>query len=200
MKTLLTFLMLTGAASVDATPVANINAFYRDGQVFVTWDNLTTTNVLYTLYRSPNPIEFGSQLSSAQNLGSVRDNSALNQRLTRILGTTKYLKIDSAGTPLGSTQGLFVATTTTNGSFYYAVTTTIGGIEDTTIWFWSNSLASPVVEAIALPRPVWQENRTIGSRAYEIYIQFATKVTSSIYPLMTNVGSYPLQRSRLALS
>jgi hypothetical protein len=51
--------------------ITNIDAFFRDGQVFVTWDNLQETNVRYTLYRSPTPIQYGYQLASAQNLGYV---------------------------------------------------------------------------------------------------------------------------------
>lgn len=192
MKTLLTLLLLVATANINAATVTNINAFYRDGQVFITWDNIATTGVVYTVYRSPNPIRYGYQLLSAQNLGFVRDNSALNKRLTDLSGgTPKYLKIDSSSAPLGSDKGLFVATSTAAGSFYYAVTTSVLGVEDTAITTGANALASPVIENVVMPRPVWQENRLIGSRTYEIYIQFVTKVTSPIYPLMANVGSYP---------
>ena len=120
--------------------VQNINALYKDGQIFVTWDNLQTTNVVYTLYKSSTPIQYGYQLSTAQNLGNVRDNSGLNKRLTDIIGTATYLKIDSASAPLGSNKGLFVATSTDNGSYYYALTTNFDGFEDTTILFGSNSV------------------------------------------------------------
>jgi hypothetical protein len=175
-----------------AQQVSNISALPKAGQVFVTWDNLTMMNVAYTLYKSPGPIQHGFQLSSAQNLGNVRDNSALNKRLTQISGgVQKYLKIDSASSPLASTKGLFVATTTASGSFYYAVTPTVGGVEDTTIVVGSNALASPVSEGVMMPQPVWQESRDIGGKTFNIYVQFVTKVTSSIYPQMTNAGSYP---------
>ena len=172
------------------TTVTNINSFYRDGQVFVTWDNLTTTGVRYNLYKSTELIQFGFQLALAQNLGSVRDNSAKNQRLTNILGGTRYFKIDSAGVPLSSTKGLFVATSTEEGSFYYAVTTSIGGVEDTTIILNANSSSIPIFELVAMPRPVWQENATVQGRVFEIYAEFVSKVTSSYYPQMTNEGSF----------
>ncbi|MBK9099547.1 MAG: T9SS type A sorting domain-containing protein [bacterium] len=173
------------------TTVTNLNAFYRDGQVFVTWDNLTVTGVRYNLYKSPDPIHYGFQLASAQNLGLVRDNSARNLRLTNILLTgTRYFKIDSAGTPLPNTKGLFVATSTEEGSFYYTVTTSVGGIEDTTIIYSENSLSVPVAETVAIPRPVWQETASVTGRVFEIYVQFVSKVTSSIYPQMTNEGSF----------
>jgi hypothetical protein len=171
--------------------VANISASPKAGQVFVTWDNLTTTNVVYTLYRSPSPIQYGFQLSSAQNLGYVRDNSALDKRLTQLYGAPKYLRIDSASLPLASTKGLFVATSTASGSFYYAVTTNVGGVEDTTIVVGLNALTSPVSEDVVMPQPVWQQSGAIGGRPCDIYVQFTTKVTSSVYPQMTNAGSYP---------
>jgi hypothetical protein len=171
--------------------VQNINALYKDGQVFVTWDNLQTTNVVYTLYKSSFPIQYGYQLGTAQNLGDVRDNSGLNKRLTDIIGTATYLKIDSASAPLGSNKGLFVVTSTDNGSYYYAITTSVGGFEDTTILFGSNSLASSINETISMPRPVWQQNRTVSGKIFEIYVLYATKVTSSIYPQMTNAGTFP---------
>jgi hypothetical protein len=177
--------------SNQAQPVTNISALFRDGQVFVTWDNLTTTNVVYTLYKSSSPILHGNQLASAQNLGNVRDNSSRNQRLTEIIGTPTYLRIDSASVPLASTKGLFVATSTAAGSFYYAVTANAIHIEDTTVVVGSNSLAAPVSETVMMPKPVWQGSRVVSSKTFNIYVQFATKVTSSIYPQMTNVGSFP---------
>jgi predicted esterase len=122
----------------------------------------------------------------------VHANSALDQRLTDLSGgTPKYLKIDSASTPLASNKGLFVATSTNDGSFYYAVTVNATDVEDTTIVPGSNSLTSPVSESVMMPNPVWQESRILTGGTFEIYVQFVTKVTSSIYPQMTNVGSFP---------
>jgi hypothetical protein len=171
------------------TTVTNLNAFYRDGQVFVTWDNLSTTGVRYNLYKSSTPIQNGAQLLNAENLGAVRDNSARNLRLTGIFGI-RYFKIDSSGTPLNSTQGLFVTTSTEQGSFYYAVTTIINNTEDTTIQFGTNSLQTSITEMIEMPRPVWQETATVTGKTFDIYTQFVSKITSDIYPQMTNEGSY----------
>ena len=183
---LVILLQLTGFAQ---SIVTNLSAFYRDGQVFVTWDNLSSTGVRYNLYKSTTPIQYGSQLSTAQNMGAVRDNSARNLRLTGIFGT-RYFKIDSSGTPLNSSQGLFVATSTEQGSFYYAVTTTINNAEDTTIQFGTNSLLSSIAEMIEMPRPVYQETQSVTGKSFDIYSQFVSKITSEIYPQMTNEGSY----------
>ena len=172
-----------------STFITDLTAHYSDGQVFATWQNLDTIGVRYNLYKSTDPIQYGHQLSSAFNLGAVRDYSAINFRLTTY-NDTSYFKIDSAGTPLVRTQGLFVATSTEQGLFYYAVTTTLGGVEDTTIQFGVNSLSSPISESVVMPKPIWQETRTVTNRVLEIYAQFVSKVTSPIYPQMTNEGSF----------
>jgi hypothetical protein len=162
----------------------------RAGQIFATWDNLATMNIRYTLYRSSVPIENGSQLSSAQNLGDVRGNSAMDLRLSGILGPT-FLKVDSAATPLASTKGLFVATSIANGSHYYAVTATAGGLEDTSIVRGWNATTAPVIETVAPPQPVWQMNTWLLGRPYDIYVQYASQIVPPGYPVMTNVGSFP---------
>jgi hypothetical protein len=182
---------LQSVIEVIQPQLANIDAVFKHGQVFVTWDNLPETNVRYTLYKSSTPIEYGYQIASAQNLGYVPDNSALNQRLTEIIGTAAYLKIDSASVPLTSNKGLFVATSTEAGSFYYAVTASLGNLEDTSFVMGGNSLSTPVSENVMIPKPVWQQNRTVSGKIFEIYVLYATKVTSSIFPQMTNAGTFP---------
>jgi predicted esterase len=172
-------------------PVTNIRAFFRDGQVFITWDNLTSNNLLYTVYRYPEPIQHGHQLGSAQCLGNVRDNSGLDARMSQITGGSWYLRIDPDSVPLTINKGLFVATSSAGGSFWYAVTTSFNGVEDTSIAPGSNSLAFAVTEKIMAPKPVWQASRVVGGRTYDIYAQFTTKETTSVYPRMTNAGSYP---------
>jgi hypothetical protein len=105
MKTHFTFLLLVVAARAHTTPVTNINAFYRDGQVFVTWTNPTPPdNMQFTLYKSIAPILRGIDLLSAENLGNVRGYSCRRPRPLIWMN----LKIDSAGTPLPDSIGLFV--------------------------------------------------------------------------------------------
>ena len=181
--TLYTDVLVSGTGQVS-----NITAISKNGQVFVTWDNLPIKDVIYTLYKSPTPIQYGFQLSSAQNLGTVLGNSALNERLTELFHTPTYLRIDSASPPLTSDKGLFVATSIDSDSFYYAVTANVGEVEDTTIVIDSNSIASPVNEDVQFPQPVWQQSTSLWGKTTDIYVQFVTKVTSSIYPQMTNVG------------
>lgn len=183
-KILLVILFLcVSVLSVFSVTVTNINAVYRYGQVFVTWDN--DSAYLYILYRSVTPIIHGNQLQYAQNLGRVNNTSAYNKHLGA------YLRIDSASPPLPSTKGLFVATSTSNGSFYYAVTTISSGVEDTAIITGSNSLSSPVNETVSNPKPVWQLDTLIAPKQFDVYVWFATKVTSTNFPKMTNAGTYP---------
>jgi S-formylglutathione hydrolase FrmB len=186
MKTLLVafLVLLVSDTLINATPVTNINAIFRFGQVFVTWDN--TADEIFIMYRSTTPITRGNQLMAAQNLGRVSTTSSYNTHSQR------PLRIDSASVPLASTKGLFVATSTAIGSYYYAVTTKTGSIEDTAIIAGSNSLSTPVGESVSDPRPVWQFDTLIAPKMFNVYVWFATNVTSVSFPKMTNAGTYPL--------
>ena len=180
----LIFITLFSFSLVYSTPVTNINAVYRYGQVFITWD--TTAGQFFILYKSSSPIIHGNQLSAAQNMGLVTFTSAINIRFYN-----KRLRIDSASPPLATNKSLFVATSTTNGLFYYAITIKTNGIEDTTIIPGSNSLSSPISEMVSDPKPIWQDS-IAGANPIHGYVWFATKVTSSSFPKMTNSGFYPL--------
>jgi predicted esterase len=151
----------------------------------------TSTNYRYYIYRAEEPILHGYQLQNADNLGSVKHNSSENVRMSAIIGSTKYLRIDSSSAYLDDTKGLFVATSVKSGSFYYAVTVADGSVEDTSIVVGSNTLSRPVTELVSMPQPVWQESWTSGPKTFLHYVQFVTGVTSDEYPLMTNVGTYP---------
>lgn len=174
-----------------STPITGINAISKNGQVFITWNNLAATDVEYIVYRSATPIKYGYQLTTAQNLGFVADSSSLNKRYSLIKGVPTYLKIDSASSPLSSTTGLFVATSTTTGSFYYAVVTSIDNVADTTIINGINSLSTPVTESVTTPHPVWQQEVQEGVNLVQVYVQYVTSITSPLYPQMTNRGSFP---------
>lgn len=199
MKRIFAVIFLFFFASTSYAVVSNIHAVYKNGQVFVTWTNLSASGVKYYLYKSSTPITNGVQLSSAQNLGYVVDSSGINKRLTKILSLTIPigLRIDSAGNYLTAATGLFVATTTANGIFYYAIATKTGTVIDTTIIVGSNSLSvtDSVTETLADPQPVWQQSYIHDSAAVQIYVQFVTGITSATYPLMTNAGSFPFNFS-----
>jgi hypothetical protein len=176
-------IVLLSMPLANSETVTNINAVYRSGQLFLTWDNISAGTFL--VYKSPSPILHGSNLPFAQYLGRIGYSSAYNPSAGR------YLRIDSAAEPLASTKGLFVGTSTASGSYYYAVTS-VTDVEDTSIVVGSNALASPVSEAVADPKPVWQFDSLCASKHFNSYAWFATGVTSANFPLMTNLGMQPL--------
>src|SRR5262245_46463339 len=67
-----------------ASPVTGLSALCKNGQVFCTWTNLSSTGIEYRLYKSSAPIIHGSDLASCQYLGSVRDSSSYNKRLSLV--------------------------------------------------------------------------------------------------------------------
>ncbi|HYV95451.1 MAG TPA: MopE-related protein [Chitinophagales bacterium] len=171
-----------------AATVTNLSGSYKQGQVFLTWENTGYTNAFYKVYRSTVPITSGSQLSSCEYLGYTDSHSSQDWNLSRQDSVTRYLRIDSAGTPLSSTTGLFVATTLVNGDYYYAVTVMIDNVEDQTIISDSNSLSVSVSEIVSHPMPVFQEARLIEGETAEIYSTFISMKYAVGQPLMNRAG------------
>lgn len=185
----LLFFLLTNI--VLATPVNTFTATYKNGQVFCTWTNLSSTGVEYHLYRSPNPIVHGSDLENCQYLGAVRDSSSLNKHLSEVESQYYFLKTDSLASPLDVNVGLFVATSQQNGNFYYALTTEISSVEDTTIVQGENSLINPVLEFVVRPKLVYQTSLNVNNHLVDVYVLFASFSATVLFPQMVNVGSYP---------
>jgi len=196
-RLLVTLLFFISAHTVFGTPVTYITASYKNGQVFVVWNNLSILGVKYNLYRSNLPITSGKLLATSQNLGWVPDSSAVDKRITELSnGRVTMLTLDSLGEPLPFTEGLFVATSTANGAFYYAVTTTVNGVEDTSIVVGQNSLSSPIQELVTTPQPVLQQVRMVGGKyPLLIYVQFLTSASTPGYPAMTTYGCTPVNFS-----
>jgi len=197
LPTLVLVSFLLSSKFSSAATVTNISAYSKNGQVFCTWSNLNFKGVLYNLYKSDSPIQFGSQLADCQYLGFVTDSSSLNKRYSEVIHQHVYLKLDSLAAPLDSLIGLFVATSEQMGGFYYAVTTVVNGIEDTAIVPGKNSLIDPVAENIGKPLPIFQYVEMPGGFYVEVYVLFTTSTSTLHFPQMTNVGSYPFNFSVL---
>jgi hypothetical protein len=125
-----------------STP-SDVGAFFRDGQVFITWTE--DSSAQYDIYRHTSAITSGT-VSSAVRIATVGDKSSntLYGIGAPINQTNWIIQPKTSGTGLGSqltnSQGLFVHTTKeTSGDFFYAVTT--GG--GTTI---SGNTSGPVSE------------------------------------------------------
>jgi hypothetical protein len=191
LKILFLLLLFTQKNFLSANPVTGFNAFYKNGQVFCTWTNSSSSGIEYHLYRSPLPILHGSYLTSCQYLGAVRDSSSYNKHLSEIESQPYYLKIDSQSSPLDNTTGLFVATSQQNGNFYYALTTVNNGTEDTAIILGENSLSFPVIETIDRPKLVHQASINVNNHLVDVYVLFTSLTATTLFPQMINVGSYP---------
>src|SRR6476659_4550342 len=142
--------------------VTNLHGFYRCGPVFLTWNNIDNPTAYYKVYRATSVIKSAAQLPSCEYLGYVDSKSSVNHHLTRHDLTVRYLRIDSAGTPLNSSTGLFVATTLVNDNYYYAVTTLINNVEDTTITFGTNTLTDSIHETMSKPLTVFHDRRNFA--------------------------------------
>lgn len=184
------FLILASTNYSGAVTVTNLTGFYRSGQVFLTWSNISNSTALYKIYRSKSKIEFGSQISTAEYLGYVNYHSSFDHNLTNADGVVKYQRIDSSGIPLNSSTGLFVATTLIGDHYYYAVTTVANGVEDLTITVGSNSLLNSIAETVSTPMPVFQETRVDNKgKSFSIYTVFISSKYDINQPLIVAVGS-----------
>lgn len=56
--------------------VTGLAGIFRQGQVFLTWNNLSNSNTLYKVYHSTVPIIRGSQLGQSDYLGYTWQYSA----------------------------------------------------------------------------------------------------------------------------
>ncbi|MCX6032377.1 MAG: putative glycoside hydrolase [Chloroflexi bacterium] len=140
-----------------------LTAFHRAGQTFLTWNETgSLTGERYHVYRHIAPIT-AANIAAARRLtarwGPLGEGSSIfwTEREREPPVTANYVIAD-LGALLADTTGLFVWTTHETGQFYYAVTTVYEGAEDRTNFGPGNSLAAPLNEAPADPRPVlvWQ--------------------------------------------
>ncbi len=183
---------LMNTVTVEAAIVTKLQANYRDGQVFLAWQNPNLTNQLYKVYRSTVAFTSADQLNSANYIGEVRDSSSKNLRRSRIEQKAIFYRWQAQSEPLPSHIGLYVVTCTENGHFYYAVTVTdlATGVEDKTLLPSKNTLSNPVSEFVAFPQPVWQDSVIWGSDVAHMYVQFGDNRQSLYQRTFNGQGSY----------
>jgi pimeloyl-ACP methyl ester carboxylesterase len=174
------------ASSAPAATVTNLRASFADGQTFLTWDDLPGTGWLYHVMSSSGPLTDASSLDYAIEVAQVGDNSAVDQRISSLVGTTLTYRINEKEPPLAPTRGLFVATPTVGALTYYAVMVERVGLGvDPKIVPGQNATLEPVWERVQRPRPVWQ--RTFTSPAGEDYVLWTTNVSTPVMPAMCNL-------------
>jgi len=175
---------LLASEYASGSHISGLTGFYRNGQVFLTWNNASNLNNYYKVYRSASPITEGSQLSACEYLGWTNQYSAKDHDLSAHYNEDRYLRIDSAGTPLLSTKGLFVATTLASGSYYYAVTIILNGVEDKLVITGVTALLNDVSEEVSTPRPVFQQIIIFHNATVEHWCNFISfKRTVSEAPI-----------------
>ena len=132
-------------ATTAAAPPAGLTGFFREGQTFLTWqEDIMLSGETYRIYRHTQPIT-SANLATATRLAELPEGTArFKEMYTRggVLLTNTDARVQPRiiarhiiqpfGTQLSAGTGLFVHTVheTTPASFYYAVTTVAGGVEN----------------------------------------------------------------------
>jgi pimeloyl-ACP methyl ester carboxylesterase len=189
----LTALALLVSASAHAAAVTNIAAEHRDGQTFLTWDNLPGTGWTYHVYESPVRVNTMADIIYATEIGDVGDSSSVDQRLSALLGETCTFRPDSARDPLPASRGLLVHTSLrTRDIFYVVVADSMGGNVTMDITPGQSSLQQVVHEQRALPRPVWQRTLStpVSGDVYVLFTSYSNEWSS--FPAMTPRGTRTL--------
>ncbi len=137
-----------GLGLLQAQQPANLTAFHRSGQTFLTWNEVAGfSGEQYRVYRHDALID-ASSLAEATPLATVDPNSSWHAR-----EGARFI-IEELGYPLPSSRGLFVYTPKEAGTFYYAVTVITNGVENQTEFSSGNSLTTGLAEQPEEPEPV----------------------------------------------
>ncbi|MFN8586566.1 MAG: hypothetical protein U0704_02105 [Candidatus Eisenbacteria bacterium] len=182
--------LVTGFDIAKAASVTNIAVRHRDGQTFITWDNLPGTGWNYRIFESPIPVLSLADVIYASEIASVGDSSAVDERMSSLLGELCTFRIDSTEAPLPASRGLYVNTPGRNRDVHYLVIADSTGANVTMdIVPGQSSMVTPTTEARGLPRPVWQRTLTTPVTG-DVYVVYTSNTTNlSEFPAMTPRGT-----------
>src|SRR5262245_13972898 len=187
------FVALLTASRARSAQVSELAALHHDGQTFLTWTCPPGAGWTYRVYWSSSRILTTADLGAATPIGSPSDSSWCDRRLASLCGTFYGYAVDSLAAPLDSTEGLFVWTPDAARLCGYAVTCVgASGYEDRAITPGGNSLAVPVWEEPARPRPVYQRTLTgpLGAPA-DVYTLWTCDRELPLFPAMCDRPSEP---------
>lgn len=173
--------------------VTGLEAFFRSGQTFITWELVDDEGISYNVYRSEDPIMSAADLLRANKLWEVADSAVINARKT-ISTDTLYTYCIEDLSPLPYSKGLYVHTAETAGEFYYAVTSIHLGEEDTSLILGEggNSLSAPIYEETMTPHPILQYEGTVSPGIpFRDYVHWGSEVDTDSIPAMASYPSYP---------
>lgn len=176
------------AQQTQSNQAADLKAFFRDGQTFLTWREATGENTQYRIYRSTSPISSIEGLTSDSLVAQVGDYTSLNlmasinrMALSNTRGMykipeRKYYVIEEEKAPLSDDTGLFVSTARKDEVAHYAVTAVTDGNENRTAG--SNVLKTGIEEKIQAISPVKQNDEVD-------YVHWTDNVGNAQYPAMS---------------
>jgi pimeloyl-ACP methyl ester carboxylesterase len=166
----------TVSTNAAVSAPAQLTAFHRSGQTFLTWPELPDgTTQTYRIYQHSTPFDAAS-LNQAQLVAEVPQGSGIfwTERARALepppedksYASLRNYVITDGGAQLPDGTGLFVWTTHEDGDFYYAVTAADGSIL---------GVAGPVAERVSEPEPVlaWQSSSGL-SRVYTQFMDHST--------------------------
>ena len=122
------FLGVVLASVVEGATATNLQAIFRKGQTFVTFNEVSGASVTYQVYRDAAPI---ISVANRTPIAVLDQGSGINKYTN-----TNFIVTD-LGSPLPNGTGLLVWTTSAAGDFYYAVTNSsdssiVAGVNATT--------------------------------------------------------------------
>lgn len=180
----------------DPNQASQVMAAFRNGQTFVTWQEVAQPNVSYRIYRSRRPFETADQLNDKTLLATVNDYTSLNlmasvnrMKFSKIVPPEPYrlearinYVIEAGQPPLTDSTGLFVYTAKENSASYYAVTVVVNGVENRSLYDVSNGNVThkPAQERLQRVKAVPQNSTD--------YVHWTSDVDTRFYPAM---GSKP---------
>lgn len=177
---------------------AGLKGFFRSGQTFLTWNQISGEKVRYRIYRSDKPIKDFSQLSGEMIVATVNDYTGFNWmgstnrrdiRMASQAGKTYVIPgrinyiIEEGKDPLLDRTGLFVYTAKKNQTGFYVVTAIVDGKENKTVVMGKNSLSEGIKEKVEAVMPVKQNNQD--------YVHWTDNVGTEFYPAMSSLPSVP---------
>ncbi len=200
-------LALSTTASAEAPKVTGIEAFCRDGQVFVTWMDAAEgeegSKYRYTVYRSEEPIAQNNLDRATPIIRGILNNSCklLGMDLTakdRLDPDKPRLRLADRGARLPMWSGVGVYTVVKEGKGFYAVTATDLDLNPLSAIVPGESATSePVAEQVAAVEPIRQfaaeeqparSGGISGRRGLPLYVQLHASCSSKSW--MTSSGDY----------
>jgi len=191
--------ILTIQAPLFSAQPANCAAFFRSGQVFITWDEVANGEK-YIVYSNTAPITTENIASAVKRI--ERAQGSAGNKMLEYLGGAAFSTLTppctftrNVITPLADGQsgmadevdsgvGMIVLTSHQAGSYYYAVTAVTGGVEDKSCS--AGNSVGPVEEVVEEPVPVliWRSSIMLA-RAYLQYTD-----VDSFNPTMCNTYAF----------